>query len=147
MGRQSKPRNLVVVMSYKLNVLMLNVKTKTATTTNKPACVCVLWKRKYQYLFSLLLFWFLALCIIISYAWVLEGVLRTGNIFDKYWHVGGFIYIFIFPNLPSSVCSRTDQMLTPNQLRSANIFVWIGTRIVIELGICAARRVDGGVGG
>lgn len=34
-----------------------------------------------------------------------------------------------------SVWSWTDKMLTPNQLRSVNIFVWIGTRIAIELGM------------
>lgn len=113
MGRQSKPQNLVVVMSYKLNVFILNV--KATTTRHKPNTPD---KENISIsFFALLLFWFFG----IMYYNKQQG--REGQEIS-------LINIDMLEVL-FSVCSWTDKMLTPNQLRSVNIFVWIGTRIAL----------------
>lgn len=64
MGRQSKPQNLVVVMSYKLNVFILNV--KATTTRHKPNTPALIKKISVSLFLLYCCFDFLALCIIIS---------------------------------------------------------------------------------
>lgn len=106
MGRQSKPQNLVVVMSYKLNVFILNVKA-TTTTRHKPNTPD---KENISIsFFALLLFWFFG----IMYYNKQQG--REGQEISL---INIDMLEFLF-----SVCSWTDKMLTPNQLRSVNIFV------------------------
>lgn len=117
MGRQSKPQNLVVVMSYKLNVFILNV--KATTTRHKPNTPALIKKISVSLFLLYCCFDFLALCIIIS---TRKGAREGQEI--------SLINIDMLEVL-FSVCSWTDKMLTPNQLRSVNIFVWIGTRIAL----------------